>query len=297
MPRKPRFFQPGVVYHLISRFIDHEWFITHDRERAWYLELLGQSLVRTDWLCLSYGLMSSHIHLAVVAGREPLDSWIRRVHGSFADVINKTHGRIGCLFVRGPRDIRTPADRVADLLAYIHNNPVRAGVVHTAAQSSWTSHRAFLGLDPRPTWLAVDEALVRAGFSTAEELDAWARLDPDDPTRDERGRAVHDEDHEPVVDWSARAAPKPDATDVLEVVATVTRTSVACLKSRRRDRLHSEARRAAVHCADALGISGTAMAHALGISQQRVSAILVRRSDHTGTETLVESVMQRFEQK
>jgi DNA-binding MarR family transcriptional regulator len=42
------------------------------------------------------------------------------------------------------------------LLRYVHNNPVRAGLVDRASESSWSSHRAYLGLSPCPSWLATD---------------------------------------------------------------------------------------------------------------------------------------------
>src|SRR5262249_10548095 len=156
-------------------------------------------------------------------------------------------GRIGALFVRGPRDIRTPADRVASLLAYIHNNPVRAGVVSTAADSDWTSHRAYLGLERRPPWLQVDLALARAGFSTPEAFDEWTRLAPSDPTRDDRGRArLGEGDDELRSEASVHQTPTVGANVVVDAVAELTNLSVASIRSRRKGRIHARARRAAV---------------------------------------------------
>ena len=43
-----------------------------------------------------------------------------------------------------------------ELIRYVHNNPVRAGVVERASESDWSSHRAYLGLAPTPDWLATD---------------------------------------------------------------------------------------------------------------------------------------------
>ena len=63
MPRKPRSNQPGVVYHLISRFVEREWFIKEEEEREYYVRLLGRALSESDWRCLAYAVMSNHIHL------------------------------------------------------------------------------------------------------------------------------------------------------------------------------------------------------------------------------------------
>ena len=88
-------------------------------EREYYLSLLGRAVTDSDWSLISYGLMSSHTHLEVIAGEQPLEDWLRRVHTPFADMINRTNDRIGPVFVRGPAAHPTPMDRVGELLAYL----------------------------------------------------------------------------------------------------------------------------------------------------------------------------------
>jgi len=119
MPRKARWFVPGVVYHLIPRFVENRWFMKGALEREYYLSLLGRAVTDSDWSLISYGLMSSHTHLEVIAGEQPLEDWLRRVHTPFADMINRTNDRIGPVFVRGPAAHPTPMDRVGELLAYL----------------------------------------------------------------------------------------------------------------------------------------------------------------------------------
>jgi len=122
------------------------------------LGLLGRAMATSDWRCIAYALMSNHIHLAMIAGEAPAEDWMRRVNPSFAQ----------------RRMWIVPPANVADLIAYIHNNPVRAGVVARARDSSWTSHRAYVGLVQRPDWLHVDEGLALAGGCSPEALDALA---------------------------------------------------------------------------------------------------------------------------
>src|SRR5262245_8463848 len=123
MPRTPRCIIPGTTYHLISRFVDREWFIRSDEERALYLKLLGRGLADADWRLLAFAVMSNHVHLCAVAGEQPLDSWIRAVHSPFADAMNRAYNRIGVMFVRGPKDIAVDPENVGKVIAYIHNNP------------------------------------------------------------------------------------------------------------------------------------------------------------------------------
>jgi hypothetical protein len=55
----------------------------------------------------------------------------------------------------------------AVLVAYIHNNPVRAGVVTDALDSTWTTHRAVVGHDVAPPWLDVPWILSACGFDAS----------------------------------------------------------------------------------------------------------------------------------
>jgi len=292
MSRKPRSFIPGQVYHLISRFIDREWFITQDHERHTYLQLLGRAMADTDWRFLTYGVMSNHVHLGTIAGHASLDSWIRRVHGPFADAMNKVHDRIGSMFVRGPKAIAVPPDRVPYLLAYIHNNPVRAGCVGSAVESDWTSHRAYVGLDDRPGWLDVEEGLSRGRFSTPQAFDAWVRASAANQAPElEPARPAEEEAKVYVLGSTPHVT--HDVDDVVRAVSDVTSISVEALRSRRRGQLHVLARRAAVQCADALGISGVTVAAALGISQQRASAILTAECQPSQVNPIVADVLAK----
>ena len=58
------------------------------------------------------------------------------------------------------------------LIAYLHNNPVRAGVVSLASESNWTSHGYYVG-EPSPAWLCVAKGLELSGFATNGDGDAF----------------------------------------------------------------------------------------------------------------------------
>lgn len=291
MPRVTRSSEPGVVYHLISRFVDREWFITRESERRQYLRLLGRSLRDSDWRCLSYAVMSNHIHLAMVAGEQGLDSWVRRVHGPFADWMNRAHDRIGGMFVRGPKQSRVPAHAVRDVIAYIHNNPVRAGVVTEPRKSRWTSHRAYVGLEPAPSWLHVDEGLRLSGFDSPRDFDRWVA----DPSRDVEARRL-EEDEDIIALSASRVEPlvaRPAPLSIVQATAEELSMSTEQLRSRRRGKREQIARQVAVQCAERVGLTGVDIATALGMSQQGVSVIR-RRHPEADVTALCTRVLQRL---
>jgi|MudIll2142460700_1097286.scaffolds.fasta_scaffold45075_2 hypothetical protein len=275
MPREPRSFEPGLTYHLISRFIERRWFVTKPQERACYLELQGRALARTDWRLIGYAIMSNHIHLAAIAGRQALDSWLRPVHAPFADMLNEAHQRIGPVFVRGPKAYPVVTTRVGKLLAYIHNNPVRAGVCDAATDSTWTSHRAYVDAAKVPRWLHVSLGLTLAGVAR-HGFDEWVN----DPLR--RADTSFSEDaHELELQLAAEDAagslPKPANDEVADMIVRATAMAVgvsgAQIRGGSRSRTEVTARAAAVRCSMLLGLTEQAIARALNISQQRVSVL------------------------
>lgn len=290
MPRPPRHIVPGRVYHLISRFVDREWFISTPGERTYYLKLLARSLLDSDWKCFGYGVMSSHMHLDVLAGEDELGWWIRRVNSVFADVLNRTYKRMGSVFVRGPKAFLVPPEKFAAVLAYVHNNPVRAGIVPQARYSDWTSHRAYLGAAPVPAWLAVQEGLERAGVD-AQDFDAMVRGSHVASRLTEWEQFDEFELEEAIVPPEPILIVQPEA--LIDTVAQVVGISGEALRSLRKVPDHVAARNAVIVCGDQLGLRGATLARALGMSQQAISKILTKPLRRDPSE-IVELVMSRL---
>src|SRR5262249_9907692 len=152
--------------------------IRDDVDRREYLYRFGRSIIRSDWNCISYAVMSNHVHLGLIAGVDSLSSWLRPAHGAFAELVNIRDQRIGSVFVRGPRMIEMKPDGAASLVSYIHPNPVRAGVVTTADETTWTSHRAYLGREPAPEWLNVSVGLDLMHFPDGGTMGHWIDATP-----------------------------------------------------------------------------------------------------------------------
>lgn len=176
-------------YHLIFRFVASEWFIKTNLERDTYLQLLGEALQRSDWHCFAYAIMSNHIHLGMAAGRSSRTPWLRHAHSPFGEWINRRNDRIGSVFVKKPTTVSVARDDVARVIAYIHNNPVRAGVVARARDSTWTSHNAYVGSrEPQP-WLRVDIGFDAMHIKDAASFEAFVDAEASQPRQDRRGKS------------------------------------------------------------------------------------------------------------
>lgn len=169
-----RNYLPFHVHHAIARFHDSEYRLLNLFTRREYLRRLTVSLVTTDWQLLAFALMSSHLHLVLRAGQMPPRLIFQPAHGGFGRWLNGQQRRSGQLFAGRYRlwIVRRPT---AELIAYVHNNPVRAGVVTCAAESLWTSHRDYLSPSSAPPWLSVADGLELSGFADPSSFDDYVR--------------------------------------------------------------------------------------------------------------------------
>jgi REP element-mobilizing transposase RayT len=175
MPRAARLDVPDGLFHVISRAIDRHALFDGPTERARYLELLGRALRHTDARVLAWCIMSNHVHLVVQAGQQPLWRLMKAVHVGYAMWKNRRDGRIGPLFAERYKAILVDREEyLVDLVRYVHLNPVRARVVARPEDSTWSSHRAYLGLDPQPAWLHSTDVLGLFGTVLAGSRQAFA---------------------------------------------------------------------------------------------------------------------------
>lgn len=160
MPRYARPHVVGGLFHVISRFRDGEYYMNLEGARAAYLRFLGVAAKKSSARVIAYCLMSSHVHLVLQLGADPLGRFTKSVHSGFAQWVNEQRRGLGAVFADRPKSVLVHAETHGlALVRYVHNNPVRAGLVERAADSDWSSHRAYLGLEEAPPWLAVGALL------------------------------------------------------------------------------------------------------------------------------------------
>ncbi len=269
-------------------------------ERAEYLRRVPRALASFDGRPLAYAMMSSHVHWAVWSGWDADSRFVHPLHVGFAGWLNRMHGRTGPVFGNRFTSVVCDAERAAVLVAYQHNNPVRAGLVADPADCDWTSHRAFLGLAAPPPWLDVERALSLCGFDASQSgrlafhsFVLSRAVDPRDPlltgadAEETRRRArqivgapaeVSDglvagaaSDHERLIVVRRDGVMRPrwpgDAIDVARRVARATGIELAEMRSRSRARAVARARRVALWAwARELGRWQSEMNGVLGLS-------------------------------
>ena len=149
MARKLRVEVEGGLYHLIARGNDRQDIFHSHEDRQRFLALLLKEKVRSPFFLYAYCLMTNHIHLLLERQAETIGSIMQRVLGGYSRYYNRRYKHIGHVFQGRHKSILCQSDRyLAELVRYIHLNPVRAGMVTMPEEYPYSSHRAYLGLQP-----------------------------------------------------------------------------------------------------------------------------------------------------
>ena len=162
MTRPIRLQFPTAIFHATSRGNAQQDIFLDDADRERFLELLGKCVKRCDWILTAYVLMTNHFHLVLQLTRETLSLGLAWLNGEYAKYFNRRHKRSGHLYQNRP-DTRLVEDGsyYLNVLRYAVLNPVRARMVSAPEDYRWSSHRAVLGIDAAPDWLAVDDVLAQ----------------------------------------------------------------------------------------------------------------------------------------
>lgn len=153
MPRPPRLEFSGAVYHVIARGNEQRDVFRDNWDRELYLRRLAHYRDRFRFRLYAYCLMSNHVHLALETGPVLLSRIVLALHGSYAQAFNQRHGRAGHLFQgRYKAFLVQKTSYLLALVRYIHDNPVKAGLVRNARNYRWSSERFYSGA-VAPDWL------------------------------------------------------------------------------------------------------------------------------------------------
>ena len=108
--------------------------------------------------------MTNHYHLVIETVDGNLSQGMRQLNGVYTQASNRRHQRTGHLFQGRFKGILVDEDAyLTELSRYVVLNPVRAGMVETAAEWHWSSYRSMTGEAAVPAWLAVDRLLSQFG--------------------------------------------------------------------------------------------------------------------------------------
>jgi len=151
MPRRPRVFVDGGIYHVYNRFARGAELLSEPEEAIEFIEILSKARDRDGLRIYAWTLMPNHYHLAVRTGPIPLSRTLGYVQARFGQGYNRRHGSSGPRWQsRYKARLMESSEYFDRLIAYVHLNPVEAGIVDDPADYAFSGHRELLRKVRRP---------------------------------------------------------------------------------------------------------------------------------------------------
>lgn len=159
MPRRKVPLVAGDYYHLHNRGNNRQTVFYNRKDYILFLDrirkyIIGSSSrentlhsIRSGVTISAYCLMPNHYHLLLTPHDDDLSHRMQLLSISFTKTMNQKHNRVGSLF-QGQFQA-TPIVQDTHLIylsAYIHLNPVRAGLVQQADEWPFSSYREYIDL-------------------------------------------------------------------------------------------------------------------------------------------------------
>jgi putative transposase len=149
------------VYHVILRGINRGDIFFDDDDHLCFLETLAEKKRNQEYRVYGYCLMNNHVHLLVQENENTISRTMSRIGTSYAKFFNEKYNRSGHVFQGRYRSECVEDDNyLMTVLRYIHNNPMKAGLVREPEAYRWSSIHAYTSGKDHPKGLTEIEFIL-----------------------------------------------------------------------------------------------------------------------------------------
>jgi len=149
MPRGPREKSETGIYHIIMNGANKQEIFHDEEDSLKYLETIRKYKVQAEMEVYAWCLMNNHVHLLLKEGNEVISATMKRVGVSYASYYHQKYNTSGHLFQDRFKSENVDCNRyLLTVIRYIHQNPVKAGMVYHADEWRWSSCLGYYGKDP-----------------------------------------------------------------------------------------------------------------------------------------------------
>lgn len=119
-----------------------------------FVQLLEETSEMWNVRISAYCLMPNHYHILLQTPDANIARCMRHINGVYTQRFNRRHDCDGQLFRGRYKSILVSADSyLLQLVRYIHRNPVKAGLAKVPDDYIWTSHKGYLSVAKKWSWL------------------------------------------------------------------------------------------------------------------------------------------------
>ncbi len=127
------------------RGINRQQIFEDDEDYKKMLQTIADYKDKCSYQIYAYCLMPNHIHLLIKEGKEDLGVAFKRIGASYVYWYNMKYERYGHLFQDRYKSEKVEDDKyLLTVLRYIHQNPIKAGIVEEAIKYKWSSYIEYI---------------------------------------------------------------------------------------------------------------------------------------------------------
>ncbi len=173
MARAGRSFEEGRIYHVYNRVGGGLTEFGDEELAAEFVTLLRLAMGRDEVAVLAWCLLGNHFHLVVRQGPVPLSRPMKTLQQGVTRARNLRSRVFGPLW-QGRFKAKEVVDEryLMQLIAYVHLNPVKAGLAEDVGDYRWSGHLDIVGRRRAPI-VAVDDVLLLYGETRRRALRAY----------------------------------------------------------------------------------------------------------------------------
>lgn len=145
MPRISRQSYISSFLHIMVQGINKEDIFKEELYKNLYLKLLSKISEEFNIAILAYVIMDNHVHILIYYNDvQHISKFMHKVNQNFAQIYNKNNDRVGYVFRN-----RYKCQQIKDItnlyivLAYIHFNPYKAGIVNKLTDYKFSSYNKY----------------------------------------------------------------------------------------------------------------------------------------------------------
>jgi putative transposase len=147
MPRIVRGLSENSIYHLLNRGNGKQKVFHKEQDYKAFIDLMKEAKDRYSVRIFAYCLMPNHFHIILMPLKgEELSKWMQWLMTSHVRRYHKHYGTSGHIWQGRFKSFIIQEDNyLLTAIRYVEGNPVRAGLVGSARDWLWSSHRETIG--------------------------------------------------------------------------------------------------------------------------------------------------------
>lgn len=175
MPRIARTKGEYSTYHIIQRGNERKSIFISDDDKVRFLDTLKKMKEKYNFAIEAYCLMDNHVHLLLNDNGNDISKIVKSINISYVYYFNRVYKRVGHLFQdRFKSEVIEDDKYLLTVSAYIHNNPVKAGMAKSPEEYKWSSFNCFIGREKiRPDMVRVERILSIFSESKRKSMEEY----------------------------------------------------------------------------------------------------------------------------